>query len=53
MVDVTEKLAPGGEVPLGECELCGAFLYLDDLRARPRRDEMVRDHHVPYAAVSH
>ena len=43
MVDVTEKLAPGGEIPLGECELCGAFVYLDNLEARPRTETMVRE----------
>ncbi len=44
MVDVTEKLNPGGEVPWGECELCGAFLYLEaeDLKVKPN-DEMVRE----------
>ena len=50
MADVTEKLNPGGEVPRGECELCGAFLYLEaeDLELKPS-DEMVRDGRRPYA----
>ena len=28
MAGVTEKLIPGAEVPKGECELCGTFIYL-------------------------
>ncbi len=51
MVDVTEKLVPGGEVPWGECELCGAFLYVGDLEAISRGDEMVREAWVAYATV--
>ena len=43
MVDVAEKLAPGGEIPLGECEICGAFLYVEDLRRQFRNDEVVRE----------
>lgn len=50
MVNVTEKLAPGGEVPWGECEQCGAFVYLDDLGARPRMDTMVRERPLSYSA---
>ena len=52
MADVTEKLSPGGEVPWGECEQCGAFLYLDEIESRPRKGEIVRECQPPYQAIN-
>lgn len=43
MTDVTEKLAPGGEIPWGECELCGSFLYVEELGSDQGKGEVVRD----------
>ena len=53
MVGVTEKLAPGGEVPRGECAHCGAFLYIDDLNPRRRARETVREKPAPSYSVTH